>query len=164
MSSENGDSQATLGCRAEINGEPPCGLKQYIADNRAILRRIEIHNVQVGLKLDKMASMESSLNIIAQHAGDTANQLASLRSDMQTWIPLIAGKKHVPLSIFLLVVGIMGALLMVIQLGHGGGELDAGPTHFRYRTTNGREDGPKTSPTPSEDSDVRRGGAAEAIR
>lgn len=116
------------------NEEDPCGVREFMARTSVTLSRLESFEVVATGKLEKLEDMEKSLATIAAHSGDTASQLQSLRSDMKEWVPLIAGKNHVPLHIFLIVIIVMAIISIVTVVSQGGGEFEAGYNKLKYRS------------------------------
>ena len=83
-------------------------------------------------KLDKIEHLETSLNKVANHAESMDRTLGAMEATARELIGIATGKKQVPITIFYLVIVVLGGWMLVDKLASGRGSLNLSPTGFSY--------------------------------
>jgi len=75
----------------------------------------------------------SAQNIEANTAA-TVSTLKELHTDNNEHLKIIAGKKQVPLSIFIMIVGLLSGLIVATEVKYSGITIDIGWDHIRVNS------------------------------
>jgi hypothetical protein len=98
--------------------------KKAIDDFREEAKKIEANTADSAETLKKM------------HENDTAvaKTLKEMHKDSNEHLDLIAGKKQVPLSIFLIIVAMLSGLIVATEVKYSGVSIDIGWDHIKVST------------------------------
>jgi len=83
-------------------------------------------------QLTKIEAMETALDMIAVNTKGVHETLVGLREDNKELVSIATGRKQVPTTIFLLVVGVMVVWILLDKIGDNPGEFSLSPTSIHF--------------------------------
>lgn len=86
-------------------------------------------------KLAKIEHLEGSLHDVAVHVRSVDNTLKEMKDTAKDLIGIVAGKRQVPLTIFIVVVSMLCSIILIEKLGEHKAEVNLSPTEFKYKPT-----------------------------
>lgn len=90
--------------------------------------------VEATSKLNKIEDLEISLQEVAHHAKSMDGTLKEMKDVARELIGIATGKKHVPLSVFFIVIFALCAFMLIDKLSTNKADIDLTPTQFKYRS------------------------------
>lgn len=72
----------------------------------------------------------TALGAISTHTQQMAKTLGEMHNDNRALISAVAGKNHVPLVIFIIVVGVMGIIILMRQVDQSNSAMKIGKDSF----------------------------------
>ncbi len=113
-------------------GRPICGVAEFMQTTNVALGHLMEFKTAATDKLDRIEHLEDSLKEVATHAKSMDHTLQSMESTARELIGIATGKKQVPITIFYLVVFVLGAWMLLDKLSLSKGNLDLSPTGMKY--------------------------------
>lgn len=119
-------------CVEFSKGREICGVAEFMQNTNVALNHLMQFKEAASDKLDKIEHLETSLKEVATHAKSMDKTLQSMENTARELIGIATGKKQVPITIFYLVVFVLGAWMLLDKLSTTKANVNLTPTGMTY--------------------------------
>jgi len=132
--------------RHRTGGGEVCGVATFMERTTHILTELTAFKDTATEKLDRIEHLEKSIEKVATHTQNMDVTLKGLADSAHDLLGAATSKKHVPISIFYLVVLFLGAWMIIDKLSSNRADVSISPTSFSYQSKEHLRDNPRAIP------------------
>lgn len=140
-------------CKEYLKGNRICGVAEFMIQTTEALNGLSVFQTTAteklelaSRKLEKLEHLEISIGKVAEHTQSMDETLRNLANTAESVVETAMSKKHVPISIFYMVVFFLAAWMLVDKLGSSSASLKMSPTEFHYQSSKEENDNARRLP------------------
>jgi hypothetical protein len=137
-----------------------CGVAMFMERTTKVLTDLTEFKEVATTKLDRIEHLEKAIEKVATHTQNMDTTLKGLADSAHDLLGAATSKKHVPISIFYLVVLFLGAWMIIDKLASNRADVQISPTSFSYQSKEHLRDNSRPIPY-GPPSDVRGGAGGQ---
>lgn len=125
---------------------PMCGVSVFMERTTRVLSDLTDFKDVATRKLDRIEHLEKAIEKVATHTQNMDSTLKGLADSAHDLLGAATSKRHVPISIFYLVVMFLTAWMIIDKLSTSRANVSISPTGFSYETKEGHRDNTQAIP------------------